>query len=66
MNPEDIKRYTFRIVPTIGKNPWAIQTVYKHNEYIEQGRPVMPEAEEPAEFDCSDALAVIASIKAKL
>lgn len=66
MNPEDVKRYTFRIVPTIGKNQWAIQTMYKHNEYIEQGRPVMPEAEEPAEFDCSDALAVIASIKAKL
>lgn len=66
MNPEDVNRYTFTIVPTIGKNPWAVQTAYKHKQYIEQGRPVMPEPTEPDIVDCSDALAVIASIKANL
>lgn len=66
MNKDYFNLGTFRIVPTIGKNPWATQTAYKHSEYVEQGLPTMPEAEEPAEFDCSDALAVIANIKAKL
>lgn len=66
MNPEDVKRYTFQIVPTVRKNPFAQDSYYKYEKYIEEGRPVLPEVSEPENMDCSDALAVIASIKAKL
>lgn len=66
MNPEDVKRYTFNIVPTIRKNPFAQTNYYKHEQYIEEGRPVIPEVTEPENLDCTDALAVIAGIKAKL
>ena len=61
MNPEDVKRYTFRIVPTIRKNPFAMKTEYRYEQYVEEGVPEVPE-----QLDCSDALAVIANIKAKL
>lgn len=68
MNPNDFKHFnmSFRIVPTIGKNPFAQADAYKHTQHIEAGRPIFPEPAEPENMDCSDALAVIASIKAGL
>ncbi len=66
MNKEYFNFGSWRIVPTIGKNPFAQPSNYKFTEYVEPGLPTMPEPVEPAEFDCSDALAVIANIKAKL
>jgi len=64
MNPEDVRRYTFRIVPTIRKNLFAQSDYYKHEQYAEEGLPTGVNTEE--KMDCSDALAVIANIKAKL
>jgi hypothetical protein len=72
MNPEDVKRYSFKLVPTISKNPWAIQTAYKHKEYIETGRAAIEELteslieEQLKTENFSDADSVIASIKAQL
>ena len=62
MNPEDVKRYTFRLVPTIRKNPFSQDNYYKFSEYVEEGLPVLPETE----MDCTEAQSVIAMIKAKL
>ena len=62
MNPEDVKRYTFRIVPTIRKNPFAQADAYKHKEYIEEGRPTgLPEPE----MDVTEAKNLIAQFTLK-
>ena len=62
MNPEDVKRYTFRIVPTIRKNPFAQQNPYKYTEYTEEGRPTgLPEPE----IDVTEARALLAQFTLK-
>ena len=68
MNPDAFNHLnmSYTIVPTIRKNPFAIKSDYKFTQYVEEGRPVLPEVSEPEIVDCSDALSVIASIKAKL
>lgn len=64
MNPEDVKRYTFRIVPTIRKNLFAQPSYYKFDQYVEEGLPTGIDTNE--KLDCSEALEVITNIKAKL
>ena len=62
MNPEDVKLYTFRIVPTVRRNPFEQKSFYRFEEYVEPGCPTIPDAE----LDCTEAQAVIARIKAGL
>jgi hypothetical protein len=62
MNPEDVKRYTFRIVPTIRKNPFAQQNSYRYTDYVEEGRPTgLPEPE----IDVTEARALLAQFTLK-
>jgi hypothetical protein len=62
MNPEDVKRYTFRIVPTIRKNPFAQHDSYKYTDYAEEGRPTgLPEPE----IDVTEAQALLAQFMLK-
>ena len=56
----------WKLVPTINNSVWAVKPAYKSDEYIEPGLPTLPETPEPEITDCSDALGVIANIKAKL
>ena len=66
MNPEDVKRYTFRIVPVIRNNPFEQKSSYRFEMREDMERPVFVAPAEPENMDCTDALAVIATIKAKL
>lgn len=61
MNPEDVKRYTFRIVPTIRKNPFAQDSYYKYEQYIEEGRVELPEPE----IDVTEARDLLAQFTLK-
>lgn len=63
MNPEDVKRYTFNIVPTIRSGKYIIKDTYRYAHYVEEGLPVIPE---PEITNFAEANALIASIKAQL
>ena len=54
------------LIPTISKNPYQQNRYYRFAQYIEPGRPTVPEPAEPENMDCSLALSVIANIKAGL
>lgn len=62
MNPEDVKRYTFRIVPTVRKNPFAQSNSYRYEQYVEEGRPTgLPEPE----IDVTEARDLLAQFTLK-
>jgi ABC-type ATPase with predicted acetyltransferase domain len=62
MNPEDVKRFTFTIVPTIRKNPFAQNSYYKFAQYEEEGRPTgLPEPE----IDVTEAKNLLAQFTLK-
>lgn len=69
MNPDSFKNInmSYTIVPTVRNGKYIVKdNNYKFAQYIEEGRPTLPETTEPENMDCSDALAVIAGIKSKL
>lgn len=47
MNPNEFNHLnmSFRIVPTVRKNPYAQKSAYKFKQYIEEGRVELPEPE---------------------
>ena len=61
MNPEDVKRYTFRIVPTIRKNPFAQSNSYRYEQYVEEGRVELP----GPELDVTEARDLLAQFTLK-
>ena len=62
MNKDSFNLGTFRIVPTIRKNPFAQQNSYRYTDYAEEGRPTgLPEPE----IDVTEAQALLAQFMLK-